>query len=565
MSLTATLSLASRSLDLFSLGIQVAGHNIANASTPGYVRDQLQIETSAPYQMGPLSIGTGATAVGIRQQWDAYLEERIYAAHADAEAALLRKHAWQDIEQIMQDLQGQGVQQRLTDLLAAVHNLTLDPQQSGLRTQLIQQGQALARDVQLIRSRLEDSRRSYSQQIEGLLNETNALLRSIRDLNDQIVRLESNGLAQNDAGPLRVQRLNALQRLAEIVPIRVVENAAGAVDIYTGNDYLLLGGTLQQLTTAGLADDQGQSKVVIQLSQTKSELQPSAGKLGGWLESRDRILSTFIEQFDQFVQQFVWEWNRVYSQGEGISGYTRITSQRAVDDGSIPLAQAGLPGQLQSGSVTVKLRNLNTGLTTSHRIVITAAGHSSDTTLTDLQTQLDAVDHLSAIITSDGRLQLQTDDGYELRFGEDTSGVWAALGLNVFFVGDTSSDVEVLPALITHPEWVATGRGGGYADQTNLLEIAQILDRPLHLPDRRSLKEWYQQIVGQVAQGGAAETSLATGFENFRQSLLAQREQNSGVNLDEEAIRVMQFQHNYKAAARIISTIDQLLDVLLNI
>ena len=55
---------------------------------------------------------------------------------------------------------------------------------------------------------------------------------------------------------------------------------------------------------------------------------------------------------------------------------------------------------------------------------------------------------------------------------------------------------------------------------------------------------------------------LATGAGGYQQSLLSQREQTSGVSLDEEAIQILQFQHAYQASAKFISTIDQLLTVL---
>jgi flagellar hook-associated protein 1 FlgK len=78
-----------------------------------------------------------------------------------------------------------------------------------------------------------------------------------------------------------------------------------------------------------------------------------------------------------------------------------------------------------------------------------------------------------------------------------------------------------------------------------------------------SLQQFHTQMIGNLAQAGAAEEALANGFSGFLGGLKAQREQFSGVSLDEEAIRVMQFQHSYQAAARIVSTVDRLLNVLL--
>ena len=58
---------------------------------------------------------------------------------------------------------------------------------------------------------------------------------------------------------------------------------------------------------------------------------------------------------------------------------------------------------------------------------------------------------------------------------------------------------------------------------------------------------------GQVANQGVMVTQLTS-----------QRQQVSGVSLDEEATHMIQFQHAYEAAARVITVMDSLLDTLIN-
>jgi flagellar hook-associated protein 1 FlgK len=80
-----------------------------------------------------------------------------------------------------------------------------------------------------------------------------------------------------------------------------------------------------------------------------------------------------------------------------------------------------------------------------------------------------------------------------------------------------------------------------------------------------SIAQFWNATTSKAAQASAAQSAVADGLGSFRDALAAQREQQSGVNLDEELILILQFQHSYQAAARIISTIEQLMNTLLNI
>ena len=83
MGLTAALAMASRSLQVFSTGIEVSGQNIANAGTPGYIREEILLVPNAPFQSGNLIFGTGVTVAGIQQQIDVFLESRLHTANSE--------------------------------------------------------------------------------------------------------------------------------------------------------------------------------------------------------------------------------------------------------------------------------------------------------------------------------------------------------------------------------------------------------------------------------------------------------------------------------------------------
>jgi flagellar hook-associated protein 1 FlgK len=303
----------------------------------------------------------------------------------------------------------------------------------------------------------------------------------------------------------------------------------------------------------------------VRLSENHAPVGGGAGELPGVLQGRDQVLGGFIDQLDGLTSNMIFEFNRIHSSGEGLKGFTSLTSADHVSSTTAALNAAGLAFSPQHGSFQVKLVNQATGLAETSNIAIDLDGIGPDTTLDDLRAMLDGVNNLDASITSDGRLKLATADGYELRFANDTSGTLAALGLNTFFTGSDSGNIGVNSVVLSDNAYFASGTGGGPADGSNSVKLAQLSTQSLGGLGNLSLDQYYDQMIGSVAQSSSAESALAEGVGGFRDSLLNQREQISGVSLDEEAIRIMEFQHAYQSAARIISTASQLLDTLMQL
>lgn len=565
MSLNGALSSASSALQLFSLGLQVTGNNISNASTPGYVRERLKVYPTAPYQIGSVLVGSGAQAAGVQQVLDRFLESRIYTANTDYSAANTRLDSYTNLQAVVRELGDQDLSTSLNNFLTSVQNVANQPDDPAFRNIVIQQGQLFAQDVVNLRSRINELRDSISGQIRSLTAEANSLIDEVFQLNPQIGRLEANGLDLSEAGALRVQRLNALNRLSEIIPITVKEQPSGSIDVFTSSDFLILAGFSQHLNSVVAPTESGVAEINVETSQTRAPIGANGGELGGLIESRDRILNGFLDQLDQFVGATINEFNKIHAGGEGLVGFTDVTSTNFVNDTTAALNNAGLRFTPQHGSFEIQERNVTTGAVTNTRIAIDLDGIGTETSLEDLRAAIDALDNVTATITTDQKLQIRTSSGYEIRFQGDTSGVLAALGINTFFTGSSSDDIGVNSIVTNDHRFFATGRGGGPADNTNALALAQFIDQPVESLNGLNVDDFYTNLVGNLAQSAAAEDALAQGSRGFRDSLATQREQRSGVSIDEEAILALQYQHNYQAAARIISTVEQLFETLINI
>ena len=565
MGLISSLSTASRSLEIYTAGIEVAGSNVANANTPGYVREELLLSPAAPFEKGGLLFGTGASADGVRQRIDNNLEAQIHQANADAGSATARQDGYNELQLVLSELSGQDLSTKLNEFTGAVNELVNQPELLANRQGVVQQGVSLSDAITSTREKIDRVRNGLTAEIGSLADEANTLIDRISFLNQRIIQTESAGLLKSHAGALRSDRLTALNRLSEIVPTRIVEEANGTVNVYSGSDYLIIEGTKQYLESYSVAD-RGVPINKFRFSNTQTDVPLNSGELTGKLEARDNILGGFVDQLDQYASAVIQQVNLIHSSGEGLRGYTELTGTYAVDDSTAALNDAGLDLTPTHGSFEVKLYNTTTGTTQTTRINVDLDGSGgNDTSLDDLQASLDAVTNLNASVDTFGRLKLTTDSGFEVKFSNDTSGALAALGINTFFTGDDSNSIQVQQDLIDDPQLLAVGQGGGAGDNRNAIELASFMEKEVDSLNGQSIDQFYGLVTAQIAESSSAEKALADGFTSFRDSLMGQRQQISGVSVDEEAIKIMQYQQGYSAAARVISTIDELFTALLNI
>ena len=99
----------------------------------------------------------------------------------------------------------------------------------------------------------------------------------------------------------------------------------------------------------------------------------------------------------------------------------------------------------------------------------------------------------------------------------------------------------------------------------NGIRLIALHDEGLSSLSGSSITGLYDQLINEVAQGATVAGSLTDGFKVFEQTLEANAQAVSGVNLDEEAIDMIMLQRTYQASARFISTLSELMDVLISL
>jgi flagellar hook-associated protein FlgK len=167
-------------------------------------------------------------------------------------------------------------------------------------------------------------------------------------------------------------------------------------------------------------------------------------------------------------------------------------------------------------------------------------------------------------------LRIIADDNVKFGFAGDTSGFLAAIGLNTLFTGSDSADIGVNQTVIVNRDFLNAGHidsNGVIAegDNTNALGMTDVKDRRYafyHQP-QATLGTEFNAIYANIGSVTQAATRDYEFTENLMQGLQDRQDSIAGVNLDEELADILRFQYMYQASAKIISTIDSMMETLL--
>lgn len=578
MSLFGTLQTSSNTLKAMQIGLQVVSNNIANANTPGFIREKANYVPAPVQKLGNLTIGLGVMVESITQVTDNFLTNQLRGSTSDRVSAEVQNDAYKGLEGLLGELSDTDLSTALTKFFGGFDN-TINPtagNAESVRNLAVLGGVNLARDIRLIEKNAKDLRDSYDVQITQSVGQINQLTEQIAKLNVQITQVEGGSAGKSDAGALRSAREQAVSKLTELVSATVAEQPSGGLSIAVGGEFLVFEGQRREvaLETAGLGEE-AQSKLIF--VDTGKELDIRSGKIHGLGVARDEIVDGFRESLDDFASTLIHEFNLVYSQGQGLEGFKSLTSVNSVDNPSLPLDAAGLDFPPKHGSFVISVKNGNAPVS-DVTINVNLLNNDSNpkSTLASIAAQINSITGLDASVDGLGRLSINGQSSeVSFTFSNDTSGFLASIGMNTFFTGSGSADMSVNNELdgIRNAGKLALRRGdlgdpptpgpGGTTENATIL--SGFLDKPLASLDGASITERYDQVVSELSQNSTVAGSVADGLGVFEATLANEFQAVSGVNIDEEAIQMITLQRIYQASARVISAIQEMLDILVKL
>jgi flagellar hook-associated protein 1 len=460
MGILSTLSLAAQALKAQQLAIQTTGHNLANAATPGFSRQRVDLVSEFPSFSGGVLIGQGVDVAGVTSIIDHFAEAELLSLNSDVGYSDAQSRALNSVQEAI-PISG-GVNGALSELFSALSDLSNNPAGTTERIGVIAKARALGENLSQTRQILTSLQSNLDSDIQSAVQRVNNLTEQIAGLNQQIFVTETGRETAND---FRDQRQTLLQELTNLTGATAREDSKQLTVTIGG--LLLVGGARFATLDSDAVNPNGLHSVTYH-GPDGSSFDASAlitsGKIGSVFAARDGEVQDVIDRLDLFAQTLVTQFNTQHALGftlTGVAGGNLFTPIAAT---------AGASANVQ----------VDAALAADPRLVAAAASISA--------------------LPGDNRNAL------------------ALIGLR-------STNVAAL---------------GGVTMEDNFLTL-----------------------VGDVGARAQAAQSRADFQKNLLTNTQARRESTSGVNIDEEMIKLIQFQRAFESSSLMVRTADEMYQTLI--
>ncbi|SHF89258.1 flagellar hook-associated protein FlgK [Ornithinibacillus halophilus] len=358
------LEMAKRALYTQQSALHTTGHNISNANTEGYSRQRVNFESTTPYPSGsrnrphiPGQIGTGVEAGAVERIRDKFLDSQFRTENSKSGYWETMSDSIGRMENILNEPSENGLADTMDKFWEALQDLSVNPENSGARSVVVQRGVAVAETFNYLSNSLGTVQEDLDSRIGVTVEDTNSILRQIDGINNQIKELEPHGYLAND---LYDERDRLIDELSNIVNIKVKyeKSGDGAQDIADGlvsiqlvndngqpyeNPIHLLEANgeprvheLSFTNGTGLSveeNDEGTTvvnEITIGEDSIKLPVSHNNGSLHGLLDahgySDDSAFNfqSVLEDLDAMAKVFAEEFNKVHQDGTDLEGNTGI-------------------------------------------------------------------------------------------------------------------------------------------------------------------------------------------------------------------------------------------------
>ncbi len=613
------IEMGKRSLFAHARALSTVGHNLSNASTEGYSRQRVHFSATEPLYRPDLAraetpgqIGQGVDISRIERVHDQLLQGRIVANSAGEGYWQSRDKYIGQLEQVYNEPSELSLRSRMDKFWDSWQELSQYPEQMGARQAILERANSLGDGIKLRHQQLLQIGSVLDQDVKATVDRVNQLTTNIGLLNMDIVRVKAEGDSPND---LMDKRDLLVTELGSLVNITIDERDPDEYSIHTNGLHIVQGAIHRPFELQTDLENEGYSAV--HWGDVKSRFYPDGGKLASLLHVRDIDLRQEVQGLDNMAVNFIDLVNEVHTQSYGLGGQNnvdffvehafvtnangnydrngdgqmdhsyvfRMTGSNALDAKS----QIGLRGTLTlsgpQGDVAVDyfptdtVEDLILRVNLSGAEVVARLDRNNQLSLKGAPSaalgQPDFVirkvaDSGQFLVGYSGLLTTSGDAGaYQFNRQDAVSSLRTGSDFAVAPVAHPSGWISVNQQLVKDPGAIAAalgpnGKPGEAGDGRAALEVAALRQRSVMVGSSPSFDDYFSdRVVAIGLKGQEAEISVKT-HELIMKNLRDMRESYSGVNMDEELAQMIKFQHGYNAAARFITTVDGMLDVIIN-
>lgn len=568
MGLSIGLDTAVKALRAHQLAVDVASHNIANAQSPGYSRQRVLlrpvgVDGSDHFSRDNLlgRPGFGVDAKDVNRIRDLFLDFQARQSMSSQAQYQALSTPIENAEVVFNDPSDDGLSALLGKFWAAWHDVTNEPESSPARVALVHATTTFTTRVQAAHDQLTQQRADLNQTVAGIAEQINAKASELASLNLQIQQVELNGDMAND---LRDRRDLLLDDLSKLGNISYAEDDSGSQTVYLGTRELVVGTSARTINT--IQDPANPGMVKLQFAIDNDYVAVSSGQLKGVLDARDVALPDLITKLNTLASGIINSVNSIHQAGYGLDNTTGLAFFTGTDASNIAVNSvlAGSPQSVAAATGANQPGNPSNALAIANLQQATNMLSGFAATSLVVNEALSAGNTASGISLA-GTLQpgsyslVAAGPNVELRYGGPAGPVVGTATLAAIAPpGGAITFTNGANTVAT----VNVKSTGPYSAAQQLADLTAAGNDTLQV--ETSPSTYYGNIVSVLGADVNRATGLADSAQLLVDHLDGMRQSVQGVNIDEEVTNLNASQHAYNAAAKVISTIDEMLDTLIN-
>jgi flagellar hook-associated protein 1 FlgK len=301
--------------------LTTTANNIANASTPGYSRQRVELGERASERVGPGYAGTGVDVTALRRLSDEILASQLRSAaggfhRADAFASLAAS-----LDDLLAGTET-GLTATMQGFVNALQDVSNDPASTASREALLSEARNLVARLDAMDQRLNEIAGEVRTRMSSAADRITSLGADIAEINRQLI---AAGTASGRPGPSELldQRDRALEELAGLVQVNATEQRDGTTSVFIGTgQVLVLGGTSAQVLVTPGNSDPLQPQVVIRGFGPDVNVTPflTGGELGGVIDFNREMLAPARSELGRIALGLVSTVNAAHRNGMDAEG-----------------------------------------------------------------------------------------------------------------------------------------------------------------------------------------------------------------------------------------------------
>ena len=537
--------------------IRTTGSNIANVNTANYSRLRPIFSTVGGGQ-GSERTQAGVEISTIERVYNKYLDSQLIGQQQNIGYYDTLKSALDQVESAFNESSVGGLNDMLSQFWGAWSDLASNPTGATERSALVTVSQNLATTFRQLSDQMTSIQQDMNGAVSDTVNDINTYTENIASLNAQIAQIEVNGGIASD---LRDRRSDLLSKLSNAVNVQFYEDEHGATNVYLANGTSLVQGDSSWDLDTVSEPSSNFFDVVMKDSAESVGSVISGGKLGALLNIRDTDIVNYKNKLDAMAVNLVQKVNSQHALGfdaDGNIGGNFFDPTSSAGQMQVSAAIVADPGKIAaSSSVNGDGDNARAIGAIQDEKMYAAAGRAA---VSNADSGAGENPSASIRINNIDQAYKATTSAIVLTRGADaatwtvsSSGGYTGLTIHSADAGAITLDLN----------------GSGTADITLSLTGTWEQNDSVSFSlasdaSTSTLNGYYNALTANIGQDVSAAGKNQDQQAAISSQLSSQRESVSGVSIDEEMMNLMKYQAAYNAAGKLASTVNEMIDVVLD-